>query len=318
MRGQFPSVFPSARLITVPYVAFLFICLCWGTSFILMDRAGDAFGPAAIGLGRMLGGALTLAAYCFVTRSWIRLTRTDWARLGMVALLANALPYVIQPMVMQRAGEHGFFGMMVTLVPLATILAAGLMLREWPSARQWIGVLGGLACAGLIVWDGAERGISPGLLLLALSVPVSYAFGNSYMKWKLSHLPTAQLSTLFLAIGAAIVLPISQPPLRGLLELDGPGTPQYWPVAVASLVALSVGSTGVAILAFVHLIQTQGPLFAGMVTYVVPMIALLWGQFDSERLTGRQLVAIAGMLAMVALVQWGAAKPLELAGEPPV
>jgi drug/metabolite transporter (DMT)-like permease len=88
------------------------------------------------------------------------------------------------------------------------------------------------------------------------------------------------------------------------------------PLAVASLVILGVGSTGVAILAFVHLIQTQGPLFAGMVTYVVPLIALVWGQLDGERLTGRQLAAIGGVLAMVALVQWGAAKSPELAPEP--
>jgi drug/metabolite transporter (DMT)-like permease len=103
-------------------------------------------------------------------------------------------------------------------------------------------------------------------------------------------------------------------PLRAALDA-GPSAPQQWWLATAALVALGVGSTGVAILAFVHLVQTQGPLFAGMVTYVVPMIALLWGQFDGERLTGRQLAAIGGVLAMVALVQWGAAKPVPLPAE---
>jgi len=302
----------------VPYLCFIFVCLCWGTSFILMDRAGHAFGPAEIGAGRMIGGALTLAAYCLITRRWIKLTSLDWSRLAFVAILANAWPYVIQPYVMQRAGEHGFFGMMVTLVPIATIVASGLMLREWPSPRQWIGVLGGLACAVLIVWDGSERGMQPWLLALAVSTPITYAFGNTFMKWKLSHLPTAQLSTLFLAIGAAAVAPIAFSPLSESMHLDGPISPRDWSLATASLIALGVGSTGIAILAFVHLIQTQGPLFAGMVTYVVPMIALVWGQFDGERLTGHQLAAIGGVLAMVALVQWGAAKPPELAGEPPV
>ncbi len=57
------------------------------------------------------------------------------------------------------------------------------------------------------------------------------------------------------------------------------------------------------------LIKTQGPLFAGMVTYVVPVLALFWGQYDSERLTPLQLAAITGVLIMVALVQWGAADP---------
>jgi drug/metabolite transporter (DMT)-like permease len=136
------------------------------------------------------------------------------------------------------------------------------------------------------------------------------------MKWKLSHLPTAQLSTVFLGLGALFVLPIALPPVSSTLQLTGPPRPEHFGPATISLIALGVASTGIAILAFVHLIQTQGPLFAGMVTYVVPVIALVWGQFDGERLTVRQLGAITGVLSMVALVQWGAAKPPELAPEP--
>jgi drug/metabolite transporter (DMT)-like permease len=301
----------------MPYLSFAFICLCWGTSFILMDRAGDYFSPAAIGAGRMIGGATTLALYCLANRNWIKLSRSDWLHLSVVAALCNAWPYVIQPYVMQRAGEHGFFGMMVTLVPIATIFAAGLMLRHWPTPRQWIGVVGGLFCAALILADGSARGMQPALLALAVSTPVSYAFGNTFIKWKLSRLPTAQLSTLFLGLGALFVLPALTPPIAHALHLGSPDSPQRFQLALASLIALGVGSTGVAILAFVHLIQTQGPLFAGMVTYVVPMIALVWGQFDGEELTKRQVAAIAGVLAMVALVQWGAAKPPDPGPEPP-
>jgi hypothetical protein len=42
-----------------------------------------------------------------------------------------------------------------------------------------------------------------------------------------------------------------------------------------------------------------------MTTYVVPVLSLLWGQFDGERITPQQMAAIAGVLAMVALVQSG-------------
>lgn len=301
----------------MPYLAFLFICLCWGTSFILMDRAALAYSPVEIGMGRMTGGALTLAIYCLATRKWAKISQSDWVKLAIVAGLSNAFPYVAQPLAMKLAGEHGFFGMMVTLVPIATIAASAVMLDQWPSPRQWLGVLGGLMCALLIVMDGSARGMQPWLLLLALSTPVAYAFGNTFMKWQLSHMPTAPLTTLFLAIGAAMIVPFELiSPLRDSLDA-GMTARHAWALATASLIALGVGSTGIAILAFVHLIQTQGPLFAGMVTYVVPMIALLWGQFDGERLTGRQIAAIAGVLAMVAFVQWGAAKPVDLPSEAP-
>jgi hypothetical protein len=42
-----------------------------------------------------------------------------------------------------------------------------------------------------------------------------------------------------------------------------------------------------------------------MTTYVVPVLSLLWGTLDHERITPQQMAAIAGVLAMVALVQSG-------------
>ena len=86
-----------------------------------MDRAALAFGPAEIGLWRMISGAATLAAYCLYARKWSWLTATEWRQLAIVAFFCNAYPYVVQPFAMQSTGEHGFIGMMVTLVPIATI-----------------------------------------------------------------------------------------------------------------------------------------------------------------------------------------------------
>jgi drug/metabolite transporter (DMT)-like permease len=306
----------------VPHVAFLFCCFVWGGSFILMDRAAHALGPVAIGMGRMAGGAVAIGLYCLVTRSWVKPPRRDLFHMAVASLLCNVWPYVVQPYVMRQAGEHGFFGMMVAFVPLATIVVSIPMLGVWPTARQLAGVLGGLACMGLIVWDGTHRGMPPGLLALAMSTPLCYALGNTYLKWKLDHLPAAPLTAMFLAIGALALMPLElSPGLLDRLRLSGPPTPHDWPMAIAALVTLGVFGTGFCILIFVHLIKTQGPLFAGMVTYVIPVVALAWGQFDREKLTSTQAAAIAGVLAMVALVQWNstakAASAIEPTGEPP-
>ncbi len=302
------SKFDIHHLPSMPYLSFLFICLVWGTSFILMDRASHALGAVSIGVIRLLGGALVLGVYWLVTRERVRIRRVDWWHIFVVAALANALPFVIQPYAMIQAGEHGYFGMMVALVPLATILASIPMLKIWPTRRQLVGVLGGIVCMGLAVQDGSARGMSAGLLALALTVPVSYAVGNAYVKWKLDHMPSLPMTTLFLALGGAMLLPLHfSPEVLEQWQLADPVEPYDWPLAIASMAFLSAVSTGIAILLFVRLIQKQGPLFAGMVTYVVPVLALLWGQFDGEKLTTLQVVAMGGVLAMVGLVQWGAA-----------
>ncbi len=292
----------------MPYISFLYICLIWGASFILMDRAAHAFGPVSIALLRMLGGAAVLGVYWWLSGMRVRVSRADWLHIFLVALLANALPFVIQPYTMIQADEHAYFGMMVALLPLATILVSIPMLGLWPTRRQLAGVLGGMVCMFFAVQDGSARGISPWLLTLALSVPLVYALGNTYVKWKLGHLPALPVTTLFLAVGGLLLLPLQcSPATLAALELGGPAEPYDWPLAITSIVILSVFGTGIGILLFVQLIKNQGPLFAGMVTYVIPVLALFWGQFDKERLTATQLLAIGGVLAMVALVQWGAA-----------
>ena len=58
-----------------------------------------------------------------------------------------------------------------------------------------------------------------------------------------------------------------------------------------------------ALVAFVRILQRRGALYAGMVTYLVPLVAVLWGWADAEQVTARQLLALLGVLAMVAVVQ---------------
>jgi drug/metabolite transporter (DMT)-like permease len=93
------------------------------------------------------------------------------------------------------------------------------------------------------------------------------------------------------------------------LGLGRPNPPSDWLLAIASLVFLGAIGTGAAIWLFNRLIISHGPLFAGMVTHVFPIIALAWGAFDEEQITGRQMAAMAGVLMMVALVQFGATRP---------
>jgi drug/metabolite transporter (DMT)-like permease len=207
--------------------------------------------------------------------------------------------------------------MMVSLVPLVTIVASIPMLGIWPSLRQVVGVVGGLVCMSGVVLDGSQRGIAPGVLALAVTVPITYATGNVYIKRNLPHLEPLPMTVLFLGIAGLLLLPLQLfPDLLARAGLAGPAVPHDWPLAIVAMLFLAVLSTGLATLMFLQMLKYQGPLFAGMVTYVIPLVALAWGQYDSERLTTLQVAAIGGVLAMVALVQWRAAGANQPLGEP--
>jgi len=280
-----------------------------------MAKAGSALGPVAVGAGRVLGAAIVLLlAWRIVTPS-ARVPRDKWLACLVVGLVANGYPYVVQPYLISTGlaigggGGHSFFGMMVAFTPLLTILASAPMLGIWPTARQLVGVLVGLGFMGLLMSDGIDRGITPVMLLMAFSIPLSYSLANTYLRRSLSEVPATALTASMLVAPALVLTPFAlSNNLLAPLHLAGPANPTDWPSSLAAVAVLGILGTGVTMWLFVRLVQQQGPLFAGMVTYVVPVVAMLWGIVDGEKVSTPQVVAIAGVLSMVALVQYGAAQ----------
>jgi drug/metabolite transporter (DMT)-like permease len=149
-------------------------------------------------------------------------------------------------------------------------------------------------------------------MTLASSVPLGYAIANTIIRRSLRHVSPLELTLVSLASAGALLLPaafFTVPPTTAN-QAD-------FPAAVACLAILGIVGTGLAMYLFNKLIHEQGPLFAGMVTNLSPVGALLWGWVDRERVTPMQVIALAGLVAMVTIVQFGAAvAPARAAHEP--
>ena len=285
------------------YVWFAFISLVWGGSFILMKKGAVWFSPTAVGAWRVIGGAAILAIVWWRSSNRWSLRRRDLAAMAFVVLFGFAWPFSIQPHLVARDGS-AFIGMMVSFTPLLTIGVSIPLLRIYPTPRQLFSVLGALGFMGLLMWEGVNRQIPLVDLALAMTVPLCYACTNTLIRKSLGHVPSLDLSFLSLTAAGAILLPLS----FAIPGDRGPVATSDMAVAVASLVFLGVVGTGISTYLFNKLIYEQGPLFAGMVTNVVPLGALAWGWADGERVTGIQIAALAGLVGMVTIVQMGAAR----------
>lgn len=302
----------------MPYLSFATICLLFGSNFILMDRANQALGPVAVGAGRLIGAGSVLLIAWWLTAPKTRVPKEKWLGCVLVGVVANGYPYVAQPFLLRQGFGHSFFGMMVAFTPLLTILASIPLLGIRPSLRQLAGVLAGLGFMGLLMFDGSERGISLWMLAMSFTIPLSYACANTYLRRELNDVPSTALSATMLLIPMSLLTPLAMAdPLLATVNLASPAEPTNWTSAIIATAILGMLGTGLTMWLFVRLVQQQGPLFAGMVTYVVPVVAMSWGLFDGEKITTRQIIAIAGVLAMVALVQYGAAvrQPKTLAAD---
>ncbi len=282
-------------------VIFIAVCLLWGNSFLLMKYAEPVFGAMGVGAMRQWAGAATLAVIWLAQgRRW-PVRRADLPAVALLAVLGYALPFAMQPHVIGRVEEsagHGgaFGGMMVGFVPLLTILVSIPLLRIYPMRRQLIGVVGGLVCLVLLFGAELDLGVPIGLLLLGVLSPLGYATTNTLIKRRFSDADPTGLAMTAMAFGAAYLT------APALLDLPQQIDKSFW-IALAAVGVLGVACTGLAMAIFYRLIQRRGPLYAGMVTYVVPCLALAVGWLDDEQIKEQQVLAMAGVLVMVALVQ---------------
>lgn len=294
------------------YLEFAIICVLFGSNFKLMAESRQAFGAAEIGFGRVFGAGVLLVLLWMFSRPRPAIPWKQMAPLVLVSIAANGFPYVMQPFLLGSGFHHSYLAMTVAFTPLLTILVAAPMLGQRPTLRQLLGVLGGLVFIGVILLEGVERQIAVPMLALAVTVPLSYAWGNCYMRKTLQSVPALPLAALLqvicaLSIGPLVLLPSA----AAALHVAPPSVRENVPGSLLALAVLGVLNTGLTMWLFVRLVQQRGPLFAGMVTYVVPMIAMLWGYRDGEPITTRQIVGLCGVLAMVALVQSGAMAPVD-------
>ena len=67
--------------------------------------------------------------------------------------------------------------------------------------------------------------------------------------------------------------------------------------SIGYLLVLSVVGTGVAKVLFNKLVQISSPVFASSVTYMIPVVASIWGIADGESFTSLQVMA-AGIIIL--------------------
>lgn len=287
------------------YLMFLVVCITWGGSFILMKKAVLLLGPISVADFRVFGGAavLTIFALCKGWR-W-RVGREDLLAIVFVAVMGYAWPYAIQPYLISKHGS-AFIGLTVSFTPLLTLLVSIPILRIYPTLRQLLGVIGGLLCMAVIMAEGQQRAVGWVDVLLAMSVPLSYAIANTYTRRRFHNEEPMVITISALAMAGMMLLPLCLS-----LPSEAIKTPEsHETIRTALLCCLILGTlgTGIGPLLFTKLVVEEGPLFAGMVTYIVPIGALAWGWLDAETITPTEIGALIGIFAMVAVVQFGSAR----------
>ena len=280
----------------MPHLLFFSTSFIWGSSFILMKRATDVFGPMTIGGMRTFGGLIFLLFIMKITKTRFADFKKDGFKLAFIALAGNVIPFSIQPFLIENYGS-GFIGMMVGLVPVFTIIISKVIFKNKIHKMEMCGIFMGLLCVVGIFSDGLNRSFTIPHLLIAIIVPLGYALTNSYAKERLSHLSPMTLMASQLIIATSCLNPIA-------FATESVNTEGNIMVAVISLILLSFIGTGLAGYMFFKMIKAKGAVYASLVTYIIPVYALLFGWFDGEKVTVIQLFSVIGVILSILLSQY--------------
>lgn len=276
------------------WLLLLVIGFVWGSSFILMKKGLLVFtGPQMAALRMGLAWLITIPMLLPRIRE---IGRKEWLVLCSVGMLGSGIPAFLFA-IAQQTMESAFAGMMNSLVPILTLLfgLALFGLRTW--YLQVLGLLLGLVGAYiLILFPNGFSGIRPDAILVLIASSC-YAFNLNMVKRFLPKMPSVLItSASFLWIGPPCIVYLFS---TDFLQLTS--NPDFV-LSFSAIAVLAAVGTALAVLMFNRLIQEGGPLFASMVTYIVPVFAVMWGIIDGENINSWQLLGVVVILLGVYLV----------------
>ena len=255
----------------------IIIALTWGSSFILIKRSLITFSPYQIGAYRVAISGIIL---CFIgIPALLRMQRKTLFWVALVGFFGNFLPMFLFPMA-QRSVSSSMAGILDSLVPLFVLVLGFFLFRIKSTKLQIFGAVIGFTGAAMLMHfsqDVSGESKLSGSLLIVLAT-ACYALAALILKERLYYLPSKDLSG---AVFTIWMLPSLVILLSSGFFTEINNVSQTWQ-SLGYLSILSVLGTAIAIILYYKLIQNTSPVFASSVTYLLPVIAVMWGLLDGE------------------------------------
>lgn len=280
----------------IHWVIFCLLALIWGSSFILMKEGLTQLSPYQVAALRMLFAGLILLPFAFKA-----LKKIPKEKMGLVLLsgiIGNFIPAFLF-CIAETKIDSALAGILNSLTPLFTILVGLFFFKIATNTQKMLGILIGFI--GLCLLFAAGKNINfENLAYASLVLLATFFYGlNVNMVGKflqnIRALDIASVAFVFLIIPSALILYAT-----GYFNLNFSNPLLI--KAVWSSVFLGVVGTSISSILFYLLIKRAGIIFASMVTYGIPIVAVTWGVYYGETLSILQVGSLFIILVGVFIV----------------
>ena len=272
--------------------------LVWGSSFILMKRGLEVFSSSEVGALRIV--ITFIALLPIALKRFSRIKGRTWLVLAAASLMGSGLP----PFLFAKAQtgiDSQLAGILNSLTPLFTMLTGLAFFRIRARWYNILGVIIGLTGAvGLLHISGdREFAFNFRYAVYIIIATICYAVNVNIIKAYLKELEALTITAFsFFILG----LPVS---VFLFFFTDFPSQlvhdPHVWE-GLGYMAILALAGTALALILFNKLIKISTPLAASSVTYLIPIVAILWGIIDGEVFRAGYIFWIGLILGGVVLV----------------
>jgi len=279
----------------------LFLILVWGSAFTLVDVAVRHVSPEWLVAYRLLIGTAFMGVY--IALKGLRLPRLSdprWIWYAIMAATGATLPFILIAHG-QKTIDSGLSAILVGTMPLITVVLAHFFTDERLTLWKAVGFI--LGFIGIVILF-LPKEFSLELVsdwkaqALVLMAAVFYA-ATTIIASRVPETPSAVGGAMMLIIGAILsggwaMASVGLPPLPNM-------------TAIICIIILGLGSTGIATVVYLWVIDQAGPSVMARINYFVPVCSVLLGVgFLKEALDWRIFVSLGVILIGVMISRIGA------------
>lgn len=291
----------SARERKLAYLAWITICVVWGTTYLAIRVALDSL-PVALLAGfrwTAAGIILTLLLPLFGERLPARST---WPSIAFVGFLMNVVGNGCLVWSEQYVAS-GLTAVIVAMVPFWAVAVEAMLPRgERLTARTLLGLAAGFAGIVVLVWPSltlgghAGRMFVAGVFALQLG-SLAWSIGTSFTKRRAIGASPLAMAAIQMIFSGVMLMLIGT-------ALGEWGRVGFTPRTFWAMVYLTIAGSVVGYTAYVYTLKYLPVSTVSLYAYVNPIIAVILGTLLlSEPFSARIVVAAVLVFAGIAIVR---------------
>ena len=260
----------------LPWFILVLLAFIWGSSFILIKKGLDAFSPVQVGSIRIVFAGLCLLPFAL---RYLKSYKNYWKKFFLYGMTANLLPAILFALA-ETGISSSLAGILNSLTPIMTFIIGIIVFHTVIKKGQVIGLMIGFAGSFALSFINNAGGLGSFnyFALFVIVATICYGISANMVKVSFHKINSVVLTSLALFF----VGPLG---FIYLFSSDFLTRVSSHPDALASLgylFLLGAFGTAFALVLFNKLIQITTAVFATSVTYLIPVIAVLWGILDGE------------------------------------